>query len=103
MTAGAFTSQEEVTVYGFFGYPHKKNATRNYTVLYSDPNIFIVYSCLEIENFWWTEADYFYLVNVRNRGFDSINQLMPVIKAIEAIPENLNEIQFINNSPACTN
>lgn len=100
---GVVYGQEEVTEYGIFGQAQKKNKTRTYTILYSDNNLFLVFGCLETYNFWWSEINYSYYVYVRNRTFDSINQLIPAIKAIKQIKGDLNQLQLITNDKTCPN
>ncbi|CAF0966068.1 unnamed protein product [Brachionus calyciflorus] len=100
---GVYVTLEERTHYGFLGFSYQKNVTTESTVLYIDDELELRFACTQLDHFWYSEAEYYYYISVKNRNFDSFSKLVPLFQQIKDIPEDLNKLQFLTNDITCKN
>jgi len=91
-------------LYGFFGEAKTGKARTTSTTIYTDyTNIQARFICTELKHFWYTEAKISYYISIRNRNFDSISKIAPVLNLFRKNGANLRNIEFLKNDLTCTN
>ncbi|CAF0885332.1 unnamed protein product [Brachionus calyciflorus] len=98
---GVFIGEEEATLYGFFGNSYQKKIPDVLTVLHIDDELLFGYVCRQLDHFWYSEAEYYFYISIRNRNFDSFSKLIPIFQKLKSIPEDLNRIQVLKNDLTC--
>lgn len=95
---------DDQTLYGFFGQNYTGKARTTSTTIFTDyTNIQARFICTELKHFWYTEAKISYYISIRNRSFDSISKIAPVLNLFRKIGVNIGDIEFLKNDLTCTN
>ena len=66
-------------------------------------NVQVRFVCTELKHFWYTEALIAYYISIRNRSFDSVSQVAPLIDKFREVGADLNQIRFLKNDLTCKN
>ena len=100
---GIISRKKEFSVKNIFGKSEKRLLDVDSYVLYTDyTNIELRYSCTEIENFWESDVDSYFYINVRNRSFDSYKQILPLVGIVRELGFDLNNMIFPNQTSCIT-
>ncbi len=95
---------DDQTLYGLFGQNYTGLARTTSTTIFTDyTNIQARFICTELKHFWYTEAKISYYISIRNRSFDSISKIAPVLNLFRKIGVNIGDIEFLKNDLTCTN
>ncbi len=93
-----------VTLNGLFGMTRPGRARTYSTITFTDyTDLQVRFICQEINHSWYTEAKISYYISIRNRGFDSIAKVAPIIDNFRKLGGDLNKLQFLKNDLNCTN
>ena len=93
-----------MTLYGFFGESRPGKARTYSTIIYTDyTDLQARFICSELKHAWYTEAKISYYISIRNRGFDSISKVAPIMDQFKKVVSNLNRIEFLKNDLTCLN
>jgi hypothetical protein len=101
---GQFYFDSDQTLFNCFGEPRTGKARTNTTIIFTDyTNVHAGLVCTELKHYWYTEAKINYFISIRNRNFDSISKIAPVLNLFRKIGVNIQNIEFIKNDLTCTN
>ena len=102
---GVIIASKNVNVTGIFGQVSIEKVVANSVITYTDyDNVQLRVSCSNVNNFWVGTQFLYYFVLVRDRNFDSIKFLRPVIENLIKIGiHNFENLVLLNNSASCIN
>lgn len=91
-------------MYGYFGEKRTVKARTYSTTIYTDyTNVQARFICTELKHFWYTEARISYYISIRNRSFDSVSKIAPILDQFRKLGANINRIEFLKNDLTCRN
>ena len=101
---GQIYYDDDQTLYGFFGEPRTGKARTTSTTIFTDyTSIQARFICTELKHFWYTEAQVSYYISIRNRNFDSISKIAPILNSFRKLGANIGNIEFLKNDLTCNN
>lgn len=103
-TPGIIKANKHVVLTDVFGKTYNSIATMDSVIIYTDySNVQLRYSCTTLNNFWFGKKFEYYFILVRNRSFDSIKTLVPLIQALKSLGIDLNTNMVLLPNQNCTN
>ena len=98
------SKKETITVEGMFGEKIQKEVNVDSIILYTDyDNVQLRYACTDLDNYWEAKTDKYFYVAVRNRNFDSVKQLLPLLGMARQLGFSMDAIEFEYMGPNCKN
>lgn len=98
MTASFDEEDQQVTLHGIFDQPYASLVTNVKSfIVYTDyENVYVKYSCIELNNFWSTDKQENVFVFIRSppNRLDSGLILDTLFDKIKTLPYNLNKLEY---------
>ena len=98
MTASFDEEDQQVTLHGIFNQPYASLVTNVKSfIVYTDyENVYVKYSCIELNNFWSTDKQENVFVFIRSppNRLDSGLILDTLFDKIKTLPYNLNKLEY---------
>ena len=102
---GVILASKSVNVTGVFGGVSDQKVVANSVITYTDyDNVQLRVSCSNVDNFWYGTQCFYYFILVRDRKFDSIAKLTPVMQNLISIGiTKFDNLVLLKNGPDCKN
>ena len=102
---GVILASKSVNVTGVFGGVSDQKVVANSVITYTDyDNVQLRVSCSNVDNFWYGTQFLYYFILVRDRKFDSIAKLTPVMQNLISIGiTKFDNLVLLKNGPDCKN
>lgn len=100
---GVLKANVEIVVNGLLN-QYKKNITAEGIIIDTDyDNYHVVYSCVQIDNFWISQKRSSFILLLRSRYFDSLRRLFKGFESLALTDVELSSFRTISNTIECPN
>lgn len=89
---------------GFFGNTYSTKVSVDSLIVYTDyDSVQLRFACVNLNNFWYGDKFMYYFILIRDRNFDSIRKISPLIQTLKSIGASLDNMVLLKNDISCPN